>query len=133
MTFTMSVSPLDCLGCGNCAQVCPAKNKALVMKPLDTQLDKAEAWEYATKKVAVKPNPVNKYTMKGCQFEQPLLEFSGACAGCGETPYAKLVTQLFGDRMNKIYLSRFWFVKLEAKRKWIHHRQNSHVLEREQD
>ena len=99
MTFTINVSPLDCLGCGNCAQVCPAKNKALVMKPLDTQLDKAEAWEYATKKVAVKPNPVNKYTMKGCQFEEPLLEFSGACAGCGETPYAKLVTQLFGDRM----------------------------------
>ena len=100
MTFTINVSPLDCLGCGNCAQVCPApKGKALVMKPLDTQLAKAEAWEYATKKVAVKPNPVNKYTMKGCQFEEPLLEFSGACAGCGETPYAKLVTQLFGDRM----------------------------------
>ena len=100
MTFTINVSPLDCLGCGNCAQVCPApKGKALIMKPLDTQLAKAEAWEYATKKVAVKPNPVNKYTMKGCQFEEPLLEFSGACAGCGETPYAKLVTQLFGDRM----------------------------------
>ena len=100
MTFTINVSPLDCLGCGNCAQVCPApKGKALVMKPLDTQLAKAEAWEYATKKVAVKANPINKYTMKGCQFEEPLLEFSGASAGCGETPYAKLVTQLFGDRM----------------------------------
>ena len=98
--FSMSISPLDCTGCGNCAQVCPApKAKALVMKPLDTQLDKAAAWEYSQKEVAPKANPLNKKTMKGIQFEQPLLEFSGACAGCGETPYAKLVTQLVGDRM----------------------------------
>ena len=69
------------------------------MKPLDTQLDKAAAWEYSQKDVAPKANPLNKKTMKGIQFEQPLLEFSGACAGCGETPYAKLVTQLVGDRM----------------------------------
>ena len=100
LLFSMSISPLDCTGCGNCAQVCPApKGKALVMKPLDTQLDKAAAWEYGQKEVAPKPNPMNKKTMKGIQFEQPLLEFSGACAGCGETPYAKLVTQLVGDRM----------------------------------
>ena len=100
LMFSMSISPLDCTGCGNCAQVCPApKAKALVMKPLDTQLDKAAAWEYSQKEVAPKANPLNKKTMKGIQFEQPLLEFSGACAGCGETPYAKLVTQLVGDRM----------------------------------
>ena len=100
LMFGISISPLDCTGCGNCAQVCPApKGKALVMKPLDTQLDKAAAWEYSQKEVAPKANPLNKKTMKGIQFEQPLLEFSGACAGCGETPYAKLVTQLVGDRM----------------------------------
>ncbi len=100
LMFSMSISPLDCTGCGNCAQVCPApKGKALVMKPLDTQLDKAAGWEYSQKEVAPKANPLNKKTMKGIQFEQPLLEFSGACAGCGETPYAKLVTQLVGDRM----------------------------------
>ena len=100
LMFSMSISPLDCTGCGNCSQVCPApKGKALVMKPLDTQLDKAAAWEYSQKEVAPKANPLNKKTMKGIQFEQPLLEFSGACAGCGETPYAKLVTQLVGDRM----------------------------------
>ena len=100
LMFGISISPLDCTGCGNCAQVCPApKGKALVMKPLDTQLDKAAAWEYSQKDVAPKANPLNKKTMKGIQFEQPLLEFSGACAGCGETPYAKLVTQLVGDRM----------------------------------
>ncbi|WP_304223869.1 pyruvate:ferredoxin (flavodoxin) oxidoreductase, partial [Phascolarctobacterium succinatutens] len=85
LMFSMSISPLDCTGCGNCAQVCPApKGKALVMKPLDTQLDKAAAWEYSQKEVAPKANPLNKKTMKGIQFEQPLLEFSGACAGCGE-------------------------------------------------
>ena len=100
LLFSMSISPLDCTGCGNCAQVCPApKGKALVMKPLDTQLEKAAAWDYSQKEVASKANPLNKKTMKGIQFEQPLLEFSGACAGCGETPYAKLVTQLVGDRM----------------------------------
>lgn len=100
LRFAISVSPLDCAGCGNCAQVCPApKAKALVMKPLETQMPKAEAWEYSQKEVAPKANPLNKKTMKGIQFEKPLLEFSGACAGCGETPYAKLVTQLVGDRM----------------------------------
>ncbi|ELC8441961.1 pyruvate:ferredoxin (flavodoxin) oxidoreductase [Clostridium perfringens] len=99
MQFTMAVSPLDCTGCGNCAQVCPAKEKALVMKPQHTQADQAEAWDYCVEEVSVKKNPMNKNTVKGSQFEQPLFEFSGACAGCGETSYVKLITQLFGDRM----------------------------------
>ncbi len=99
LSYTMAVSPLDCTGCGNCAQVCPAPGKALLMKPQESQHVEIERWDFVTKKVAAKPNPMNKLTLKGSQFEQPLLEFSGACAGCGETPYAKLVTQLFGDRM----------------------------------
>lgn len=99
MQFTMAVSTLDCTGCGNCAQVCPAKEKALVMKPQHTQENQIEAWDYCVNDVAPKKNPMNKNTVKGSQFEQPLFEFSGACAGCGETPYAKLITQLFGDRM----------------------------------
>lgn len=100
MNFAISISPLDCTGCGNCAQVCPApKGKALLMKPLESQLDKTAVWEYSQHEVTPKQNPLNKKTVKGIQFEKPLLEFSGACAGCGETPYAKLVTQLVGDRM----------------------------------
>lgn len=100
LKFAITISPLDCTGCGNCAQVCPApKGKALVMKPLDTQVAKTVNWNYAMKEVQHKTNPMSKLTMKGIQFEQPLLEFSGACAGCGETPYAKLITQLVGDRM----------------------------------
>ena len=98
LTFRIAVSPYDCTGCGNCAQICPAKEKALIMKPLESQLGQAELWDYAME-LSPKANPMNKSTVKGSQFEQPLLEFSGACAGCGETPYAKLVTQLFGDRM----------------------------------
>ena len=94
--FKMQVSPLDCLGCGSCANICPTK--ALEMVPLGTQLDEAPNWEYAVA-LPQKENPMDKYTVKGSQFEKPLLEFSGACAGCGETPYIKLVTQLFGDRM----------------------------------
>ena len=96
--YKIQVSTLDCTGCGNCAQVCPAKNKALVMKPLETQTKEIENWEYAMT-ISKKENPLAVDSVKGSQFEQPLLEFSGACAGCGETPYAKLVTQLFGDRM----------------------------------
>ena len=99
LKFHMAISPLDCTGCGNCAQVCPAKEKALVMKPLESQLAKTAHWDYTAHQVTAKPNPMNKNTVKGVQFEQPLLEFSGACAGCGETPYAKLVTQLVGDRI----------------------------------
>jgi len=98
LQFRLAISPLDCTGCGNCAQVCPAKEKALIMKPLDSQMEQAPLWDYAIA-ATTKTNPMNKNTVKGSQFEQPLLEFSGACAGCGETPYAKLITQLFGDRM----------------------------------
>lgn len=98
LNFSIVVSVLDCTGCGNCAQVCPAKEKALVMEPLGTQLDKQEAFDYA-QMLSPKPNPMNTSSVKGVQFEKPLLEFSGACAGCGETPYAKLITQLYGDRM----------------------------------
>ncbi len=98
MNFKIQISPLDCTGCGNCAEVCPAKEKALIMKPIDTQTEQIENWNYAMK-LETKENPLNVGTLKGSQFEQPLLEFSGACAGCGETPYAKLITQLFGDRM----------------------------------
>ena len=97
--FSIGITPLDCSGCGNCAQVCPAKEKALVMKPQESQHPRIEGWDYLTETVAKKNNPMNKNTVKGSQFETPLLEFSGACAGCGETPYAKLITQLFGDRM----------------------------------
>jgi pyruvate-ferredoxin/flavodoxin oxidoreductase len=96
--YKIQVSVMDCTGCGNCADICPAPNKALIMKPLESQLAEAENWDYATK-LSPKENPMNADSLKGSQFEKPLLEFSGACAGCGETPYAKLVTQLFGDRM----------------------------------
>lgn len=96
--YRIQVSVLDCTGCGSCAQVCPAKEKALIMKPIETQTAQIENWEYAMT-LSKKENPLNVATVKGSQFEQPLLEFSGACAGCGETPYAKLLTQLFGDRM----------------------------------
>ena len=98
LSYTIGVTPLDCTGCGNCAEVCPAPGKALFMKPQETQKDQIEAWNYAVENVENR-NPMDKNTVKGSQFEQPLLEYSGACAGCGETPYAKLVTQLFGDRM----------------------------------
>ena len=97
--YTIGVTPLDCTGCGTCAEVCPAPGKALIMKPIETQRDQIKAWDYATRKLKPKKNITTKTTVKGSQFEEPLLEFSGACAGCGETPYAKLVTQLFGDRM----------------------------------
>ena len=99
LKFRMQVSPKDCLGCGVCAQVCPAKEKALVMKPVDEMVEKEAAnWDYAMN-VPVKDNLMDKFSVKGSQFAQPLLEFSGACAGCGEPPYIKLITQLFGDRM----------------------------------
>ena len=101
LQYRMQVSPMDCTGCGNCADVCPAKEKALVMKPFETQEVEVENWAYAadTTKVAPKGDIMNPNTVKGSQFRQPLMEFSGACAGCGETAYIKLVTQLFGDRM----------------------------------
>ncbi|MBE6208052.1 MAG: pyruvate:ferredoxin (flavodoxin) oxidoreductase [Rikenellaceae bacterium] len=97
--FRIQVSPLDCTGCNNCVDTCPAKTKALVMKPLDTQLKQAENWEKVIKTVGYK-NVVDKTkSVKNLQFAQPLFEFSGACAGCGETPYIKAITQLFGDKM----------------------------------
>ncbi len=96
--FRIQVSPLDCTGCGSCANVCPAmKGKALVMTPAE-QVHETENWEFSQTVTQVK-SPLNPATVKGSQFKQPLFEFSGACAGCGETPYVKLVTQLFGDRM----------------------------------
>lgn len=97
LSYAMAITTLDCSGCGNCAQICPAQ--ALTMKPQASQMDQMEAWDYLIYDVTAKKNPMNKNTVKGSQFEQPLLEFSGACAGCGETPYAKVITQLFGDRM----------------------------------
>ncbi len=97
--YTMTVSVMDCTGCGSCVSVCPAKTKALTMKPLASQLEEQKVFDYGVEKVSRKQTPFAKETVKGSQFEQPLFEFSGACAGCGETPYVKLVTQLFGDRM----------------------------------
>ena len=98
--FRIQVSVYDCTGCGNCADVCPSKNKALIMKPFETQLAEAERWTYMHEKIGYKDNLVDKFVnVKNSQFAQPLFEFSGACAGCGETPYIKIVTQLFGDRM----------------------------------
>jgi pyruvate-ferredoxin/flavodoxin oxidoreductase len=99
LAYRMQVSPLDCTGCGNCVDICPAKGKALVMKPLETQTEsEVNNWNYAMT-VSIKDHLMPTNTVKGSQFAQPLLQFSGACAGCGETPYAKLITQLFGDRM----------------------------------
>ena len=97
--FRVQVSPYDCTGCSNCVDVCPAKNKALVMKPLETQLQQAENWNYMVEKVGYKKVVDTTKTVKNSQFAQPLFEFSGACAGCGETPYIKTITQLFGDKM----------------------------------
>ncbi len=93
-------SPFDCTGCGSCVNICPAKNKALVMKPLEEMESTQAQFDYAVNKVSEKELPFALSTVKGTQFKKPLFEFSGACAGCGETPYAKLITQLFGDRMH---------------------------------
>ena len=103
MKFTMTVSAYDCTGCGSCANVCPGKKgeKALVMGNMEANAGEQKYFDFG-REIPVKPEVVAKYketTVKGSQFKQPLLEFSGACAGCGETPYAKLITQLFGDRM----------------------------------
>ena len=98
--FRMQLSVYDCTGCGNCENVCPSKNKALIMKPLETQLVEADRWTYMHEKVGYKDTIADKFAnVKNSQFSQPLFEFSGACAGCGETPYIKAITQLFGDRM----------------------------------
>lgn len=97
--YRIQVSAMDCTGCGSCVFACPAKEKALVMKPLSTQIVEADNWTYGIENVLIKEDVINKTTVKGSQFAQPLFEFSGACAGCGETPYIKLISQLFGDRM----------------------------------
>jgi len=100
LSFRIQVSVLDCTGCGNCADVCPAKTKALEMKPLETQQAEIARWDYMDQHVTVKEKVVDKFqSVKNSQFAQPLFEFSGACAGCGETPYIKLITQLYGERM----------------------------------
>ncbi|MEG0732166.1 MAG: pyruvate:ferredoxin (flavodoxin) oxidoreductase [Vagococcus sp.] len=98
MQYRIQVSVEDCTGCGLCVDACPAKEKALVMKPYEEQHDEAVNWAFSMT-LKHKENTVKKESVKGSQFEQPLLEFSGACSGCGETPYVKLLTQLFGDRM----------------------------------
>ena len=103
MTFRIQVDVLDCLGCGNCADICPGNpkkgGKALTMKHLESQLNQVPNWDYCVEKVASKQHLVDvKANVKNSQFATPLFEFSGACSGCGETPYVKLITQLFGDR-----------------------------------
>lgn len=96
--FRVQVSPLDCYSCGACVNACPAKEKALVLKPLDTQRHESKNWDFA-QTLSVKHPDIDKFSVKGSQFNKPLLEFSGACAGCAETGYMKILTQLFGHRM----------------------------------
>ncbi len=97
--FRIQVTPLDCTGCGNCVDVCPAKEKALVMKPLESQMEECAHWNYLNGRIGYKQVVDKTRSVKNLQFAQPLFEFSGACAGCGETPYIKAISQLFGDNM----------------------------------
>ncbi len=97
--FRIQVSPLDCMGCGQCASICPAKTKALELKPIASQMAEQPKWDYAVNKLPIRDNILSKDKIKPSQFGKPYMEFSGACAGCGETAYIKLVTQLYGDRM----------------------------------
>jgi pyruvate-ferredoxin/flavodoxin oxidoreductase len=99
LKFRIQVSPLDCVGCGNCADICPSKEKSLVMKRLSSQSEMQVPNHKFSLTVPIRDNLVPKTTVKGSQFSRPLFEFSGACPGCGETPYIKVITQLFGDRM----------------------------------
>lgn len=100
LQFKIQVSVLDCTGCGNCADVCPSKIKSLEMKPLESQDAEIPRWDHLIREISYKDTLVDKkQTLKNSQFAQPLFEFSGACAGCGETPYIKLITQLYGDQM----------------------------------
>ena len=98
LRYRIQVDVLDCQGCGSCANVCPSKEKALKMVPLDDVLDEQNNWDHCLT-LSEKKNPMTRFSAKGSQYEQPLYEFSGACPGCGETPYIKLLTQLFGDRL----------------------------------
>ena len=98
-TYRIQVSPYDCTGCGSCVNVCLAKDRALEMEPLESQLKEAPSWTFAVEEVEIKKDAVSDKNVKASQFAKPYFEFSGACAGCGETPYIKLVTQLFGERM----------------------------------
>jgi len=99
LKYRLCISPMDCTGCGNCADICPAKEKALVMKDIETQTETGiPNWEFGMK-LPIRQDLMSIETVKGSQFAQPLIEFSGACAGCGETPYIKVIAQLFGDRM----------------------------------
>ncbi len=114
--YRQQVTVLDCQGCGSCVTVCPAKEKALVMRPLDSQTKQVENWDYAVS-LPVKDDVVPPSNVKNTQFQQPLFEFSGACAGCGETPYMKLITQLYGDRMliaNATGCSSIWGAAVPA-------------------
>ena len=97
-TYRIQVDPIDCQGCASCANVCPAKEKALVMEPLESQMHEQPNWDYLVS-LPVKENPMDKFSTRGSQYERPLYEFNGSCAGCGEAPYMKLMTQLFGERM----------------------------------
>jgi pyruvate-ferredoxin/flavodoxin oxidoreductase len=97
--YRIQISPLDCTGCGGCVNICPAKTKALSMMPLESQKDEEDNWEFAVGQVSFKPGIDKGKSVKNSQFSQPLFEFPGACAGCAETPYIKLITQLFGERM----------------------------------
>ncbi len=100
LKYRMQVYSQDCQGCGSCADVCPAKNKALIMKPIETQMpDQVPNLAFAEENISVKDDLMARDTLVGSQYQQPLMEFSGACAGCGETPYVKLITQMFGERM----------------------------------
>lgn len=98
-TYRLQVSPYDCTGCGSCVNVCLAKDTAITMQSLESQVKEAENWIYAVEEVTIKKDAVSDKNVKSSQFAKPYFEFSGACAGCGETPYIKLVSQLFGDRM----------------------------------
>ncbi len=125
LQYRMQVSPMDCTGCGNCADICPAKEKALVMKKLHTQVPaEVDNWAYGVEKVKVKPDKATAHTVKDSQFKVPLIEFSGACAGCGETPYIKLVTQLFGERMmisNATGCSSIWAASAPSTAYTVNH------------
>jgi pyruvate-ferredoxin/flavodoxin oxidoreductase len=109
--YRIQVAPLDCVGCGNCADVCPAPGKALIMRPVEEQIElQKDNWEYAMK-ITDKDNAMDRFNIKGSQFQRPLLEFNGACPGCGETAYVKLLTQFYGDRMmiaNSTGCSSIW-------------------------